>query len=141
MAFEEYLKYKYPRRRSIISIFTNENGVQAISIDYDDNRLPIALTFFVMINQNPVNFRLPSNWVGIKKLLDKNKKIPKNLKTEEQAIRISWRILKDWIEAQMAIIQCGLAELPEVFLPYAVTANGDTLFNALKSNNMKFLEG
>ncbi len=94
-----------------------------------------------MINQNPVNFRLPSNWGGIKKLLDKNKKIPKNLKTEEQAIRISWRILKDWIEAQMAIIQCGLAELPEVFLPYAMTNNGTTLFQAIKSNNMKYLEG
>jgi hypothetical protein len=32
---------------------------------------------------------------------------------------VAWRIIKDWTEAQLALVQAGVAELAEVFLPYA----------------------
>lgn len=115
-----------------------EHGAQSINVDYDAAKNPSALTFFMMINEKPVNFRLPSNYHGVRKTLEKNRKVPNKLKTDAQAIRISWRILKDWIEAQMAIVEAGLAELPEVFLPYAVTGNGLTLFQHIKGD-MKLL--
>lgn len=55
-------------------------------------------------------------------------KVSRSLCTKEQALRVSWRILKDWIVAQMAIIQAKLASLTQVFLPYIVAKDGKTLF-------------
>lgn len=54
-------------------------------------------------------------------------------------MRVSWRIVKDWVEAQMAIVEAQLAEVGEVFLPYAVTKKGNTLYKELKQDGMKLL--
>jgi hypothetical protein len=39
----------------------------------------------------------------------------------EQAARIACRIIPNWEEAQLAIIETGLVDLKQVFLPYAQT--------------------
>ncbi|WP_316429826.1 hypothetical protein [Leptolyngbya sp. NK1-12] len=41
----------------------------------------------------------------------------------------------------MAIVESGLALLPEVFLPYAVAVNGQTLFEAVQQNSLRLLTG
>jgi hypothetical protein len=47
--------------------------------------------------------------------------------------RVAWRIVKDWIEAQMAIVEAGQAEMAEVFLPYATIEDGTTtMFRAFQ---------
>lgn len=116
------------------------HGAKSITIDYDDQGNPAALSFAVQISGVWINFRLPSNWKGVRRRLDKDRSIRKGLKTDEQAIRISWRILKDWTESQMAIIEAELAELAQVFLPYAVTPDGSDLYSVLKTNH-KLLTG
>lgn len=55
--------------------------------------------------------------------------------------RVAWRIVKDWVEAQMALIESGLAELPEVFLPYAVKPDGRTVYDEFKGNLLMLSEG
>ena len=116
------------------------SGARSINVDYDDDGNPSAVTFLIDINGTWINFRLPSNWHGVKRRIDRDPNIRRGLKTDEQAIRVSWRITKDWIEAQMAIIDAELAELAEVFLPYAVRADGQTFYRAV-SGNLKLLEG
>ena len=66
--------------------------------------------------------------------------MPRKLKTDEQALRVSWRIIKDWVQSQMAIVESEIAELPEIFLPYVVMDDGDTLFNKFKSNQLQLGE-
>ena len=41
--------------------------------------------------------------------------------------------IKDWIEAQMAIVEAGLASVPEVFLPYSITRTNQTLFEYMNT--------
>lgn len=49
----------------------------------------------------------------------------------QQAERVAWRIIKDWIEAQMAIIEAQLASMDEVFFPYMLDSAGQkTLYEA-----------
>lgn len=114
-------------------------GAASINVDYDKAGNPFTLTFFIMVKETPVNFRLPSNYFGVRRAMERDRKIPNKLKTDEQAIKVAWRITKDWVEAQMAIIDAGLAELPEVFLPYAVTGSGATLFQHFNNGDMKLL--
>ena len=111
-------------------------GAGAVNTEYDQQTNPIALTFGIEVKGHWVNFRLPSRWHGVERKLNEDPKVPKRLRTEEQARRIAWRIIKDWIEAQMAIIQADLATLPEVFLPYAITQSGRTLYQDFEAGNL-----
>ena len=60
--------------------------------------------------------------------------------TREQAERVAWRILKDWIEAQMALLDIEMVEMQEIFLPY-IEIQGQTIYEKLEQKNFLLLEG
>ncbi len=114
------------------------HGANKITTDYVDN-MPSAVTFCLVLNGNTVGFLLRANYTGVLKAMKNNKKVPRNKCTNEQAQRVAWRIIKDWVFAQMAIVEAELADIAEVFLPYAVTKNGTTLYKEMQSGNGKGL--
>ncbi len=116
-----------------------KHGADKIVTDYT-GLIPSAVTFSLMLNGNRVAFSLPANHVGVLKAMQKDKKVPNSKCNAEQAQRVAWRIVKDWVEAQMAIVEAQLAEMTEVFLPYAITGNGNTLFNEIKNNHQLLLK-
>jgi hypothetical protein len=110
------------------------HGAKKIVSDYDDYGMPVQVTFHLMINDTLVAYTLPANYNGVLKAMERNKKISRAMCTKEQAIRVSWRIIKDWVEAQMAIVEADLADMAEVFLPYALTKKGTTLYQEIKDS-------
>ena len=56
----------------------------------------------------------------------------------QQAIRTSWRILKDWVEVQMALLETGMVTMDEIFLPYRLSG-GQTFYQALVAGEFKAL--
>lgn len=116
-----------------------KHGARKIVSDYDEDGLPTAVTFWIEMNGMPVYFSLPCNWEGVLAAMKKDPKVPRGLETKEQALRVSWRIIKEWVEAQMAIVEAQLAGIAEVFLPYAVTKDGSTLYKKLASGDNKLL--
>ena len=115
-----------------------EHGATKIVCDYE-GVVPIALTFCLPLNDTFIAFLLPANYDGVLSALQKQHRVPKKLKTKEQALRVSWRILKDWVEAQMALVESQLADITEVFLPYSITKSGTTLYNEIKNGNLPLL--
>jgi len=105
-------------------------GAMAVSADAQ----PEAIMFLVRVRDVPVSFRLPSRFQGVYKRLCDDPGVPRRFKTENQARQVAWRIVKDWVQAQMAIIEAGQAELAEVFLPYAVTESGKTLYQIFEAD-------
>lgn len=114
------------------------HGATNISIDFASKQ-PSAVTFLIEFNGELVNFRLPSNHKGVYAAMVKDRDIPKSFKTEDQARRVSWRIVKDWVEAQLAIVEAGLATTVEVFLPYTVTNSGLTLYESFEKKGFKLI--
>lgn len=53
---------------------------------------------------------------------------------------MAWRILKDWIEAQMALLDIEMVRFEEIFLPYIETNSGQTIFERLEDKKF-LLEG
>ena len=45
----------------------------------------------------------------------------------EHAERVAWRVIKDWLEAQIALVNAEQATLDEVMLPYLITGSGRAL--------------
>ena len=108
-------------------------GAQSVSTQFIKGR-PSAIFFALEIGEQLINFRLPCNVQGVLGSLESDSKVPWRLKTTEQAEKVSWRIIKDWVEAQLAIIESGQAQMAEVFLPYAITSNGQTCFERMATN-------
>jgi hypothetical protein len=51
-----------------------------------------------------------------------------------QAVRTAWRIVKDWVEAQMALVETQMVTTQQVFLPYAIMKDGRTLTEHVEQN-------
>jgi hypothetical protein len=116
-----------------------KHGASNISIDYI-NREPVGLCFTIPFKNEFLNFRLPSNAEGVYLTMKRDRSIPPRLRTMEQARRVAWRITKDWVESQLAIIEAGLATMPEVLFPYLLNERGETLFNSFVNNSQKYLK-
>lgn len=115
-----------------------KRGVRKMVIDYDEQGNAIALTFQLLINETAVGFALPCNWQGVQRTL-KKAKVEARYTTPVHCLNVAWRIIKDWIEAQCAIIEAGLVTIDEVFLPYAITNSGDTLYKHITSGSSNLL--
>lgn len=104
------------------------HGASRVMVDYDGGA-PVCVTFAVETQAGVRGFRLPANVEGVRGVFAKQRvKAPPG-----QAERTAWRNVRDWIMAQMAIIEAGMAQLDEVFLPYLVDNSGVTLYQAYTS--------
>lgn len=123
---------KVPVDRTVTEItrILTKAKATAILSEYDKSGNIEALTFRVNSASGEIYFKLPVNVSGVEKTL----KHDKLYKDDAHARRVAWRILKDWIEAQMAIVYAQMAELPQVFLPYAKTSNGETVYQKFEKN-------
>lgn len=102
-----------------------------------------GLSFLVDTGAVQVPIRLPVKVDECLEVLKREKKnSPKsNIKaTREQAERVAWRILKDWVEAQMALLDIEMVRLEEIFLPYIEMQNGQTIYERLEKKQF-LLEG
>src|SRR5919204_4572694 len=85
------------------------HGAKSIQVDYENGQ-PSALAFFVQTSFGERAFVLPANVEGVFKTITRSgSKVPRRFMTRQQASRVAWRILKDWVAAQTAIIEAGLA--------------------------------
>ena len=116
-----------------------KHGATKIVTDYMDG-IPRSVTFCVELKGQLIGFSLPAKYDGVLAAIRKDRKVPRRLVNKEQAVRVSWRIIKDWIEAQMALVEAELAELAEVFLPYAITKEGKTLYDHIDTTKLLMLK-
>lgn len=119
----------------------------AMLTEFDGAGNVTALSFKVQTKFGLMPFRLPCDPRAVQAVLNqqvRDRKIPKRfLNDMDQARRVGWRIIKDWLEAQLAIVETEMVTIEQVFLPYAQTETGATLYEALQARqfNMLALEG
>jgi hypothetical protein len=124
-------------------------GARQILHEYDPDGNVTALSFRIETKFGNMAFRLPANISAVEKTLAKqtvtrrsygysrNVKVNASL---EQATRVGWRILKDWMEAQLALIETGMVEIEEVFLPYAQNNKGQTVYEGFLEKKFSQLQ-
>jgi len=112
------------------------SGAAAVTVLYREF-VPVGLAFALETPVGHRTYRLPANIAAIEALLAD---IPRAVKTRQQALKVSWRILRDWVYAQLAIIQAGMVTIDEVMLPYLeTTPGGPLLYEAFMDHGMKLL--
>jgi hypothetical protein len=90
----------------------------------------VGLSFRITTQFGELSFELPARIEAVETILKRQR--VRVRAGREQAVRVAWRILKDWIEAQLALIETGMVTIEQVFLPYAQNKNGETLYEVLR---------
>lgn len=109
-------------------------GARGVGIEYDQGGDPIAVAFQLNVS-GPLGYRLPCRTDKVLIVLQRQHKagkIERRYTTKEHAQRVAWRIVKDWLEAQLAIIQSEMVEVTEVFMPYQLMANNQTMYEVMQ---------
>jgi hypothetical protein len=66
-------------------------------------------------------YTLPCDVDAMHKVLDRqwrHGEIPPRYATPEHAERVAWRVIKDWLEAQLALVAAQMATLEQAMLPH-----------------------
>jgi hypothetical protein len=121
-----------------------KHDARQVSIDLDGGE-PTGLSFIMATRWGPRQFVLPVNVSGTQKKLRQECDKPSSYvqprhTTPEHARRVAWRVMKDWLDAQLAITAAGLAELTEIMLPWMRVDSGHTIWQAYQEHELKSLE-
>ena len=126
-------------------------GAAGISKEYASTAGEIsAVSFQIETPNGKVSIRLPvdveSAWQALwldyvdgDKLNEKgdaiqyysSRKKKRKIDFKEQAQRTAWKIVQDWVEVQMSMIQLKQADTLQVFLPYVITSTGETMYKRI----------
>jgi len=110
------------------------HGAKSIKTDYSNDGQVEALSFLVLTPHGEVGIRLPIDPDAVLKVLTEQNRlgrVPKRYINRAQAVRVAWRIVKDWVQAQMAILETEMVKMEQIFLPYVITDSGRTLYEAM----------
>lgn len=133
-------------------------GVSGIMKEYTGTNGEIAaITFQIEAPASKITIRLPADkekaldalwldYVDGDKLNAKgdavdhygSRKKKRRVDFAEQSARTAWKIVQDWIEVQMSMIQMRQADTLQVFLPYVFDGKR-TYYQALQESNFRGL--
>ena len=131
---------KVPANKSIAEIQDAlvKHGATGVLYKYEQGTGRIeALQFLLRIKNQYVTFSLPVNWQKFQRVL--RVQDVRHWDDEEYVYRVAWRNIRDWVMAQLALYETEIVEMPQVFLPFATDAKGQTLYEKVAQS--KFLLG
>ena len=121
------------------------HGATDIHKQYDQGNV-IAITFGINTEHGFIPFRLPAKPESVRQILMEEKakrqlNIPKKTASDiSHARRVTWRIIKNWIDAQIALIEMNMVKVEEVFMPYMLSSQtNETLFQVFEREGLQKL--
>ncbi|MBA7582604.1 hypothetical protein ES708_24536 [subsurface metagenome] len=118
------------------------HGAKSILTDYAEDGTVEAIAFKIRTPQGDIGIRLPINPGAVLKVLTSqynSGKVQRRYVNRAQAVRVAWRIVKDWVQAQMAILETEMVKMEQIFLPYAITKDGQTVYELFEQSKFKML--
>ena len=123
-----------------------QHGTRQISFDYGNNGKVYGVFFTILLDEQRLQVKLPARVDKALSVLQKqySNGLMRDRKTsaifrrgnkkemDDQAYRVAWRNILDWVEAQMALLEIEMAKIEEIFLPYMVTSTGKTFFERIE---------
>lgn len=114
-------------------------GAKAIASQYDGGEVT-SLRFVMATAHGDRQFELPVNVEPVAEVLRSQRRAGQVSKTSKP-IDVAWRILKDWVEAQVAILETEMVTIDQVLLPFMLTPSGETVYSALISGQLALEAG
>lgn len=126
---------KIPASKTVQRIQTllAQSGARRVMIEYDAEGNPDTVAFEIeYLPGECLRFLLQANAGGcLQALEDDPGSLPDRLINEIHARRVAWRIVLNWIEAQLAMIEAEQASMARLLLGYAMTPDRRTVFDVI----------
>ncbi len=126
----------------ITKLYNNDGAIHAISFQINMPGVP-ALNIRIPADGKAAQTALWLDYAGADVSPDgltinywNRRKTKKKSDFREQGERTAWKLMQDWIEVQISMIQLKQADTLQVFLPY-VWDGTQTYYDALKTNDFK----
>ena len=116
-----------------------KHGARQVLKDYENEELA-SISFVIKRGPFDIPIVLTAKVDRCLAVLQREKSTTRNSSikaTRDQAYKVAWRIMRDWIEAQMAIIDIDMVTLEEVFLPYIKTPDGRTFYQQIEDKKFQ----
>jgi hypothetical protein len=141
--FMETTEVPAERTASEISAVLIQSGATQIATEYASGKIT-GLRWTMTVCGRDVLFAMPARVEPVYQILKKRRGSSWLSEKEKEALRakadrVAWRQLLRWTQAQLAMIECGMTEASEVFLPYMQMHTGETLFELFKGSEFKAL--
>jgi hypothetical protein len=135
MAIKNY-RTTVPMQRTLNEItgLLAQHGAKSIQIEYDQGN-PTGVAFLIDTPVGERAFQLPANVDGVARVL-RQQRVAASLQQPKHVANVAWRILRDWVDAQMAIVEAGMVTVDQVMLPYLITDGGKTLYLAMVERHL-----
>jgi len=117
-----------------------KSRVASTSTHYDATGQPEGVSFVLNTPHGPREFRLPVNVDGVHAIMKADRSLTPKMRERDHAAKVAWRIAKDWVEVQLALVAAGMVTIDEVMLPYLLTPNGNTVYGNYKEREQSALE-
>jgi hypothetical protein len=120
-----------------------KHGAKNVGMSLGEDRVPDGLDFVVSTPWGLQQYSLPINMSGTEKALKqawRDGRIDPRFTSPEHARRVAWRVIKDWLESQLALVEAGVADLPQVMLSFMKVSPDQTMYQAVVENQMRALE-
>jgi len=119
------------------------HGATDIAKTYEDGKTK-GIKFAMLVNGKSMVFSLPARIENCERVLEgmttSRTRSETLAKIPAQAERTAWKIVLDWIEAQMAMVDLAQIEMAEVFLAYVFNPEtNQTYFEMIKEGGFKKL--
>lgn len=127
---------------SEVQAMLGAHGADAIVIRYA-NKQPVAVSFTMTGPHGDRGFTLPVNVEGMHSALQaqwRRGEIPRRYTDRDQAERVAWRVVKDWLAAQLTLVAAQMATLDQVMLPYLHVDGTTTLYEAYREREQRAIE-
>lgn len=121
-----------------------KQGARSILTEYDGSGNPQSVSFLIGTAFGDRGFRLPADTEAVWRVLTKQwnqGRVPRRFVTREQAARVAWRIIKDWLEAQLALIETEMVSLEQIMLPYMTMDDGRSLYQVMRERQFALPAG
>ena len=120
-----------------------KHGAGKIVKEYDQDKKLAAICFTLMLNSREIPFKLPARVQNVERMLRGSvRRLTSGTyeRIAEQAERSAWKLVSDWVDIQISLIELQQVEFLEVFLPYVYSpSDGSTFFERLMGGNYKLL--
>jgi hypothetical protein len=102
-------------------------GARGVAQEYAADGSVAGLQFAIPHHDQMLRYDLPVSAGAVGQVLTRQRVAAKYTR-REHVERVAWRIMRDWVLAQLAILETNMVSLPQVMLPYLVGDNGHTLY-------------
>lgn len=121
-------------------------GAKRVMVEFDAEGEEAGIAFSLLTPHGERYYSLPCDTASVHRVLVEQKNAGKFRSgtaraDEAQSRRVAWRILKDWLEAQLALVRTRMVGLDQVMLPYLHIDGEKTLYMAWAENEARAIGG